>query len=58
MISQLSSPINGIEVRVTSLEDRKDGAAAIFPPVNSDNLAGEIQDRIYRSINLFIHGMN
>ena len=57
-ISQLSSQISDIEARVSFLEEREDNAAAVFPPVNIDNLAGEIQVRIYRNKNLFIYGLS
>ena len=57
-ISQLSSQVSDIEARVSSLEEREDNAAVVSPPVNIDNLAGEIQDRIYRSRNLFIYGLS
>ena len=57
MISSLSSQVNEIDVRVSSLEETNEGAAATFPRVNLDNLAGEIQHRICRSKNFFIYGL-
>ena len=55
LASQLSFQINNIEMRVVNLENWGKRAAAL-PPVEINNLAAEIQDRIYRARNLFIYG--